>query len=224
MYSFAKSFKEILEKNTISKAELSRRLGLKRQNYITNIIAGRNIPSVARIKEVAKILNLSTEEKERLLTLAEKEKNDIKTSKKSYTFGPVWKVDTAKDIFHPSTGHRIALMTKEDFYNSNCFRMDEKSLEPHVNKGELFFAVEYSFDKKNVNVSEGALIALECKSDNSHPPLQLFGKLTKKTKESWTISNKNYKNENNIVSVKNIVRIAIILGKFFYTPRWEIPK
>lgn len=213
---FGKYFKQLVKKRGISATFIAKELGIKQQSYISNIFTGRQIPSVKRICEFAKILNLPVEEKRKLITLAENERPKGNTTKKSYTFGPAWAVFSPRDIFSPEVGGRhISSRTKEDFYDSNLFELKTSLLDPFVKEGEKFFAVEYPIDETSSKIPEGKLVAIEYETDSCSGQLQIIGELTKKTKDSLVISNTIYKTGRIKISTKNIVRIAIILGKLF---------
>lgn len=70
MSAFEKYFRQLLEKSELTKAELARNIGLKRQNYIGNILSGMHIPTLERIDQIAKALKCSEDEKNRLTKLA----------------------------------------------------------------------------------------------------------------------------------------------------------
>jgi transcriptional regulator with XRE-family HTH domain len=53
MGKFAKCLEGQLKEKNITKAELARRIGLKRQNYINNIVAGLHTPTIKRVEQIS---------------------------------------------------------------------------------------------------------------------------------------------------------------------------
>jgi transcriptional regulator with XRE-family HTH domain len=76
----------LLKQKRFTKAELARRLKLKKQGYIGNVIAGIHTPTLERIYQIAKILECNEKEKRQLVNLAIDERH----TKKLYRIKPLY--------------------------------------------------------------------------------------------------------------------------------------
>jgi transcriptional regulator with XRE-family HTH domain len=70
---FGSYFKSLIAKSGKSKASIARAMGLKRQNYINNIINGLHVPTEERVIQIATFLKLTKIQREHLLFLSQKE-------------------------------------------------------------------------------------------------------------------------------------------------------
>lgn len=74
MEKFGKYLALLLKSKNVTKANLARKLKLKRQNYITNVVQGLHTPTLERVEQIINILNCTQEEKNKLITLAIQER------------------------------------------------------------------------------------------------------------------------------------------------------
>ena len=70
MEKFGNYLSYLLEIKQVTKAELARKLDLKRQNYIGNVISGERTPTLKRVNQIANILKCPSKAKNHILKLA----------------------------------------------------------------------------------------------------------------------------------------------------------
>lgn len=216
MSSFAELFKNELEKTPITKADLSRKLGLKRQNYITNILAGRSVPSPTRIKEIGEILNIPPSKIKRLILVAGEERVPQKLKdyfSPNYTLNPVYKASTTKRIFNPTESTTVSGEENKDFTEAVLFEFDRNFFGNLFPKMKRIFISFYNLKKDGTDdfskFTPGDLLFFDL-GDGPDEKRFLYGELAKKTKSSFML-----KGRKPPILIDDMVKIGKTLGGLF---------
>jgi len=176
MENFSKYLLSLLEKYKKTRAELARDLGLKRQNYITNVLKGRHTPTVTRIKQIAKSLKCTPEEKVLLEKYALNEKNRSKTSFRniSYSFHNIsysFQASKINDLVHPPLVTN-PLPKNPHLLDSLVFKIQGDFLKGFAEDGQKII-ISYSAPLKE---GDHAIIEFHCYEGNYTEKVTKFQK------------------------------------------------
>lgn len=230
MEKFSYYFKELLEKKSIKRASLARELGLKRANYISNVISGLHTPTLDRVEQIAKILKCNGAETSKLLMLAE---NDRAARKKKISGNIGYVMGTASrvnDMLHPGFSIDIdKVKSNKELLLSLVFKVHGKFLEPLVKNGQKII-LSYNAILK---IGDWALFEIEVGAGNYRKNIDDFKKMNdmpnyiKSSHDDIIgklISRKNgiltiggYKNEISTINIaeKDVLMKARIMGILF---------
>lgn len=112
----------LLKKRKVTKAELARQLGLKRQNYIGNILKDMHVPTIQRVFQIAEILKCSLKEKNQLIHSAVIQRGARlligESHKKSYLKKTIISLKRISNVKNPSHYSHFKI-EPIDFINAN---------------------------------------------------------------------------------------------------------
>ncbi|PIQ86416.1 MAG: hypothetical protein COV74_04980 [Candidatus Omnitrophica bacterium CG11_big_fil_rev_8_21_14_0_20_45_26] len=137
MGKFAKYLEKRLEEKNVTKAELARKIGLKRQNYINNIVAGLHTPTIKRVEQIAKALDCNHLERLELIRLAAEERtpDELKKHSSVQRLRFCYQVSDVDQLSNLSA-LRESKFLNEYLLDSYVFKIDTDFFAPLIKKGQ----------------------------------------------------------------------------------------